>query len=448
MSHAASNVVAARLALLVLISSVPGCTLLPGSMRPTHNKVILMIGDGMSDSERTSARNYQVGAAGRLAMDQLPFTGAYTTYAIQETDPPLPEYVVDSAASATAWSTGHKTSNGRLSTAPLTDAILPTILELAQQDGLPVGSVTTAELTDATPAALASHVNFRSCQGPADMKLCPAFSKINDGPGSVAEQSIDHHIGILLGGGRKRFAQTIQSGADKGKTVLESAAAQGYAVVGKATELAEVRSGQPILGLFAEGDMSPEWNGALATRFPGSGPQRCREGLRPENEPSLAAMTTAALGWLDAEAEKRHSGFFLQVEGASIDKRGHMADPCGQIGETVALDAAVAVVLAYADAHPDTLVIVTGDHAHTSQIVPAPRDYGSSPGLLSTLITKEGAEMTLGYATNMAGGYQNHTGTQVHVGARGPFAERVSGITDQTDLFRTMSAALGLRSGR
>src|SRR5438128_2061473 len=50
----------------------------------TARNVILLIGDGMGDSEITIARNYQVGAAGRLAMDTLPLTGAYTTYAVQK----------------------------------------------------------------------------------------------------------------------------------------------------------------------------------------------------------------------------------------------------------------------------------------------------------------------------------------------------------------------------
>src|SRR5689334_4831006 len=52
--------------------------------------VILMIGDGMGDSEITAARNYWVGAAGRLAMDRLPVTGNITTYAVQEGEPHLP----------------------------------------------------------------------------------------------------------------------------------------------------------------------------------------------------------------------------------------------------------------------------------------------------------------------------------------------------------------------
>src|SRR5512135_766760 len=112
--------------------------------------VILFLGDGMGDSEITIARNYEVGAAGRLALDTLPFTGAYTTYELQEANPTLPDYVGDSAASGTAWATGHKTSAGRVSTSPGSDLPLKTLIELAQEHGVRTGNVTTAELTDAT----------------------------------------------------------------------------------------------------------------------------------------------------------------------------------------------------------------------------------------------------------------------------------------------------------
>ena len=77
--------------------------------------VILFLGDGMGDSEITIARNYQAGAGGRLWMDTLPFTGEYTTYALQESNPSLIDYVTNSAASGTGWATGYKTSNGRVS---------------------------------------------------------------------------------------------------------------------------------------------------------------------------------------------------------------------------------------------------------------------------------------------------------------------------------------------
>src|SRR5262249_8249310 len=154
---------------------------------PARN-IILFIGDGMGDSEITIARNYAVGAAGRLAMDTLPFTGAYTTYSIQERQPELPDYVTDSAASGTGWATGTKTSNGRISTSAGTDLDLKTILEIARERGYRTGDVTTAELTDATPAVLASHVSSRTCQGPDDMNLCPQDTRSAGGPGSIAEQ--------------------------------------------------------------------------------------------------------------------------------------------------------------------------------------------------------------------------------------------------------------------
>ncbi|MGO4428768.1 alkaline phosphatase, partial [Streptomyces sp. MCAF7] len=81
--------------------------------------VILLIGDGMGDSEITLARDYTVGANGRLNMDKFPLTGAYTTYAVHADG--TPDYVTDSAASGTGWATGVKTVNGRISKTPDTD---------------------------------------------------------------------------------------------------------------------------------------------------------------------------------------------------------------------------------------------------------------------------------------------------------------------------------------
>ena len=110
----------------------------------TARNILLFIGDGMGNSEITLARNYAIGAAGRLALDTLPMTGAYTTYSVEERDPSLSNYVPDSAATGTAWATGHKTSNGRIATSPSDDRDLPTILEIARQRGYRTGDVTTA----------------------------------------------------------------------------------------------------------------------------------------------------------------------------------------------------------------------------------------------------------------------------------------------------------------
>jgi alkaline phosphatase len=416
--------------------------------------VILFLGDGMGDSEITIARNYQVGANGRLTMDTLPFTGAYTTYALQESTPSLIDYVTDSAASGTGWATGVKTSNGRISTVAGTGASvtrLTTILELAQRAGFKTGNVTTAELTDATPAVLDSHINDRGCQGPANMANCAPYKKESGGPGSIAEQSVDHHVNVLLGGGLGRFQQVITGGPQVGKTVVQSAQLQGYDVVLDAAAL-NATEGDRVLGLFSAGNMSLEWNGLQATAFPGSGSpagQSCVEHQRPANEPSLADMTEKAIDLLDDDQGRRgrnRRGFFLQVEGASIDKQDHVESPCQQIGETIAFDRAIRIGLKYAESHPDTLVIVTADHGHTSQIVPVPGvEPLGRPGTLSTLLTKvDHSLMTINYATRPHGQSQDHTGTEVRIAARGPQGDRVLGVTNQTDLFHTMARALGL----
>ncbi|MFD9907745.1 alkaline phosphatase [Streptomyces sp. NPDC059063] len=403
--------------------------------------VILLIGDGMGDSEITLARDYTVGANGRLNMDKFPLTGSYTTYAVHKDG--TPDYVTDSAASGSGWATGVKTVNGRISKTPGTDKAVPTILELAQKNGYATGSVTTAELTDATPAVLASHATDRSCQGPADMAKCPADTIAKGGPGSIAEQSVNHKVDVLFGGGKQRFDQKVTDGKYKGKTVTEQARGLGYQVVTDKTGMEKAKAGKPVLGLFAPGNVPVEWTGKGAATG-GTDPQRCVTSNpdRPSGTPALADSASKAIKLLEAKQKHSKKGFFLQIEGASIDKQDHAADPCGQIGETAAFDRAVKVARDYAAKHPDTLVVTTADHAHTSQIVPL---EATPPGLSSTLVTNEGQQLKVNYSTNTPGKAQEHTGTQVRIAAQGPQAYRVLGVTNQTDLFGTVREALRLR---
>jgi alkaline phosphatase len=157
-------------------------------------------------------------------------------------------------------------------------------------------------------------------------------------------------------------------------------------------------------------------------------------------------MTTKALSILDAKAKRGKSGkgFFLQVEGASIDKQDHAANPCGQIGETVAFDKAVQVARAYAAKHPDTLVVVTADHAHQPERRGGRR---GTPGLQSILTTKDGTPLYINYATVAPGpnASQQHTGSEVRIAAEGPQAANVVGVIDETDEFTMMARALGLK---
>ena len=405
--------------------------------------VILLIGDGTGDSELTIGRYYLNGVNGPpMAYETLPFTGEYHTWNLKYGPGPDydPNYVPDSAPTATAWSTGKKTGDARLSQGMSTAETVPgsnkgftTTFEVMKSRGKAIGNVTTSELSDATPAAPSSHISRRGCQGPADTRtLCATERKSAGGLGSIVEQQVDHRLDVNLGGGRARYEQTLDNST---QTVVDYAKSKGFQYVTDTTGLNTVKSvkGKPVLGLFAPVNMTTQFAPLIAAQTPGAGSPttRCDEDFRPDNEPSLAAMTKKAIELLDDDRD----GFFLQVESASIDKRDHAADLCGQIGETLQLDEALKVALAFQRRHPDTLVVQTADHSHTSQIV---GDTVDTPGFYATVETADGAPLRVSYATGKTPPGQQHTGARVPVAAIGPQASNVMGVRDQTDLFYTL----------
>ncbi len=397
--------------------------------------VILLIGDGTDDSMITAARNYALGANGRFALDELPFTGAMTTHGLKVgAGPDYPiAYVSDSAPTASGWSTGKKTVDGRLSQGPSTAPEVPgedyeTVLEKYEDAGKLTGNITTSEITDATPAAAASHINARACQGPADMAVCVEAKKSNGGKGSIAEQLVDSGVDVLMGGGKQRYDQPTDAG--NGETVLSYAQDEkDYRLVEDENALDAVTSldDGPVLGLFTAGNMTP-MNQPL-TAIPGGAGGPDTECLPADrgNQPDLSAMTEKTIALLD-----NPEGFFLQVESAMVDKQEHASDICGAIGDLVELDEAVQVALDYQAENPDTLIVVTGDHAHSTQIVAGPTDGKQT----ATVKTADGDPMTVAYSTSDVG--SDHTGTQIRVAASGPQGANVTGVIDQTDLFLTL----------
>ena len=260
------------------------------------------------------------------------------------------------------------------------------------------------------------------------MAACPTALRSAGGRGSIAEQLLDAGVDVLLGGGQQRFARMLEDGS---ASLLDHATTdRGYRAVGTAAELAEVDDldGGRLLGLFSPVHLTRRYAPLVAA--PGGATTddgRCVAQDRG-TEPSLEQMTATAIDLLDDP-----DGFFLQVEGASVDKAEHARDICGAIGELEDLDLAVQVALDHQRTHPGTLVIVTGDHAHSTQIV-----MDDTGGVATaTVTTADGDPMTVAYSTTYRDADDSkatHTGTQIRVAAVGPGADRVTGVIDETDL--------------
>ena len=235
-------------------------------------------------------------------------------------------YVTDSAAAASAMSTGHKTNNGAIATTPQ-GAAPATLLQDARKQGKKIGLVTTSMLYDASPAAFS--VNAKSRR---DYEF-------------IVNQYLTLAPEVLLGGGADYFKPDgIDGGKRKDKQdVVEAFRKQGYAVATKTADLDNPlqKSNPKLLGLFANEAMDFAIDRDAA------------------KQPNLAEMTSSALKVLSATPSK---GFVLFVENENTDTAGHDNDVGALMHELWAFDDAVKVALAFRNKHPDTLVIVTGDH--------------------------------------------------------------------------------------
>ena len=458
-----------------------------GQGREAKN-IILLIGDGMGQTHVDAARQRYYGAAGRLNMERLPEVGAVKTSAVEEGSS-KPELVTDSASSATAWSSGVKTYNNALGKDSF-GTVVPTIMEQAKRAGLRTGNVSTAEITDATPAGMVSHVSARACQGP-DFTVLACVRPSGQGADDVviAEQIARNNVAdVLLGGGLSRFEPDDQ-------VIMER---NGYEVLGSfgnpalatqtattqqlptRTDLAAVSgSDRKVIGLFNRGNLTVERAKELA---PAS---------KQAQEPSLVEMTSKAIELL-ATGSGRKNGFFLQVEGALIDKRSHANDAAQTLRETKEFDDAVARAVAFAAKDKNTLVIVTADHecagfnivgkgSFTNAEAAAPPtnvDSGNTannstpsrisgnvkdPGRSTGPVNGSGAANTKNFApatfrtpddeASVTDGSPeaslwlsylsgNHTGADVPIYATGPGAQGFDGTIDNTDIYRLMRGAL------
>jgi alkaline phosphatase len=329
---------------------------------PRAKNIIFFLGDGMGIAHRTAARLLAHGvtegrANGALAMDTMPVTGQVMT-------PSLNAVVTDSAPGMSAYSTGNKANNNQEGVFPDNTEdefdnprveYIGAFLRRMRGPGFNVGLVTTADLTDATPAANAVH----TAQREASAEIAARYF----------DERAQNGLTVLMGGGRRHFEPVSTATSRKdGRTLTTEFRQAGFQVVKTRAELLALSQASPapkaLLGLFHPSHMSVAFDKVGAARYSDELAQPRYADLR--DQPMLDEMARAAIATLSASSPR---GFYLLVEGASIDKRAHAADSERTIWDTIEFDRAVQVALDFAqktnsdrDPSNDTLVIVTADH--------------------------------------------------------------------------------------
>ncbi len=443
-----------------------------------ERNVILIIGDGMDDHQITIARNYLAGVRGRLNLDTMPVRSAVQVLTVSEEDPGIPVYVADSANSATAMATGVVTSRGRIATSANKDLDIPGIVDLAHSAGYRTGIVSSASVTDATPAAFMAHISVRGCENPERMENyslggefvidCSQDLKANGGLGSIAEQIVESSVDVIFGGGKMHFSGLSESVGNKGPVpLLQLASDSGYRVLTKTADLNNADlalDGKKLLGLFAEEELPVRLRGennrsgeeptvsmlnslywALGSvEFPE--PMLCENNPEFAGVPDLKKLTDVAINVL---SNNNARGFFLMVESASIDKQSHARNACGSIGELQQLSEVLDSALAFAAEHKNTLILVTADHGQAAQLVPNEslfKAYGVpvyTPGLIVRIKTPQNAVLAVNYATNNFF-VEEHTGVNVPLFANDVGKPLISTFLSQPDLYFIMRDYLQL----
>ncbi|XP_077512097.1 alkaline phosphatase, tissue-nonspecific isozyme-like isoform X4 [Amblyomma americanum] len=283
--------------------------------RPNTNRakgVVLFLGDGMGISTVTAARIYKgqskknfSGEESVLSWERFPHVSLSKTYG-------LDAQTSDSANSATAYLCGVKANIKTIGVDASvkakqchndTTTYVHSIMKWAQDAGMWTGIVTTATVTDASPAGAYAHSGYRKWQQSVP-KGCNAKDiaqqLIYDLPGS--------EIRVILGGGRSVFLNSTECD-EEGKKGERS---DGVNLINKWKELKKGRSAHYVwnrsellavntrstdylLGLFDSDDM-PYWISRSQPHSP---------------KPNLTEMVTVAIEILS----RNPAGFVLFAEG-------------------------------------------------------------------------------------------------------------------------------------
>jgi len=325
----------------------------------TPKNIILLIGDGMGPSYVS---------ASVVSLDNDSFR-RFTTTGFSVTCS-ADKLVTDSAAGATAYSTGYKTTNGYIGLGS-DDKPLETLLELAEKNNKSTGVVATSSVTHATPASFVAHQISRS------MQL------------EIAKDFMDVDIDVVIGGGSSFFTPKDMGGKrEDGLNLIDQIKSNGYTFIDDVDNLIKKTPEGKFYALLEKEALD----------------KAC------DRNYTLGQLTQAAIENLS----KNENGFVLMVEGSQIDWGGHNNDQDYLLSELKDFNTAINTALDFAAKDSSTLVIVVADH--------------ETGGMAITSGARDGSDLGLKFI------YDHHTASMVGVFAYGPGESLFTGVQENNEV--------------
>jgi len=289
--------------------------------------IIYMIGDGMGPAYTTAYRYYNddinTKEIEKSVFDTI-LTGTARTYPDDDT------YVTDSAASATALSSGIKSYNGAIAV-DTNKKPVKTMLELAKEKDMLTALVVTSQINHATPASFTAHNESRRNYD------------------QIANDYIDNKINgklpvdLMFGGGTDYFIR-------EDRNLVNEFLNNNYQyadTLGNINTITQI----PAIGLFD--------NIGLPYAI-------------DSTKNHLEVMTKKALNLVDKQSD---NGFFMMIEGSQIDWCGHNNDITCAMAEMHDFANSIKLAKKYVDNNPDTILVVTADHSTGGLTVGANHEY-------------------------------------------------------------------------
>lgn len=398
-----------KIALFALLALIP---ILSTAQEQKAKYVFYFIGDGMGFNHVSLAEywlGYTQGVfdSRPLSFSQFPVLG----WAVTHSESNL---ITDSAAAGTALSTGTKTKNGMLGTAPDSSA-LESIAYKIHDAGYKVGISSTVGINHATPGAFYGHSASRS----------DYYSIASEIPSTGFE--------FFAGGG------AIESNGEDGDetSVYEAIEDSGYVIAEGMDDFADKKDEAGKMMLLQE-------NGRLKTELPYAIDMK-------DTDMTHADLVSASIDFL---YDEDCPGFFIMSEGGKIDWASHGNDTKAVILETLSLSDAVAEAVEFYNAHPDeTLIIVTADHETGGLTLSWEKGYDLLFDKLEEIhcskdmVSEEEREHMneISHEAHIGWTTGDHSGANVPVFAIGAGSTLFSGRMDNTEIPKKICEAMGIR---